>query len=95
MTRIFEDNEKCQWRFTSEGAGLVNGDVDGHGETAVGGVDDITNLEGDHVTRNKTGRLDFGPTLPLPRSTLAFGGQRIHESLHSVTRAALVLHRNR
>lgn len=69
----------------SSESGLVDGDVDGLCETAIGG-DNVTDLEGNHVTRNQVGRLDFGPVA----SALDFGlgGEGVHEGFDSVTGVA-------
>ena len=67
--------------FTSK-RGLVDRDVDSLSETAVGG-NDVTNLEGDHVTGDEVGGFDFLPlTVTLD---LGLGGERVHEGLDGVT----------
>lgn len=67
---------------------LIDRDVDSLGQTAVGG-DDVSNLEGDHVTGNESGRLDLGPgTVTL---ALGLGGKGVHESLDGISGVALLV----
>jgi hypothetical protein len=68
--------------------GLVDRDSDGVEEAAVGG-DDVANLEGDHVSRDKVGRVDFVPDTAA--TALGLGGERLHEGLDSVTSGALLV----
>lgn len=70
--------------FTGEGS-LVDGDIDGLSETAVGG-DDVTNLEGDHITGYEDRGLDLLPLGVTPDPGL--GGEGVHEGLDGVTSVA-------
>jgi len=74
-------------RFTSK-SGLVDGDVDGLGKTAVGG-NNVTNFEGDHVTRDQGGGFDFAPLTSA--ADFSLGRERIHEGLDGVTGVALLV----
>lgn len=67
---------------------LVDGHVDSFRETAIGG-NDVTNLEGHHVTRNKLGRFDLEPfafTLDL-----GLGRERVHECLDGIASTAFLV----
>ena len=68
--------------------GLVDRDVDGIVETAVGG-DDVTDLERDDITGDEVGRLDFDPRAVT--LALGLGGERLHERLDGVSGRALLV----
>lgn len=68
-------------RLSSQ-SGLVHGNINGLNQSTVGGTD-ITVLEGDQVSGDKLGRLDFPPgTVSLDSS---LGGEGVHESFDGVT----------
>lgn len=67
--------------FTRE-RGLVNRNVDGLRQSAVGG-DDVTDLEGDHVTGDEVGRLDFVPVAVT--LDLGLGCEGVHEGLDGIS----------
>lgn len=72
-------------------SGLVDGNVDGFGKTAVGG-NDVTDLEGNHITGDEVGRLDFLPLAVTLHASL--GSERVHKGLDSVTGATLLVETN-
>lgn len=73
-------------RFTSEG-GLVHRDIDGVDQTTIRRAN-ITVLEGNQVSGHKFGRFDFSPSTVSLNSCL--GGERVHQSLDSVTGVSLL-----
>lgn len=72
-------------RFTSKG-GLVDGNVDGLDETAVG-RDDVTDLESNHITGDEVSGLDLLPGAVALDTGLR--SERIHKSLDRITSVPL------
>jgi hypothetical protein len=80
-------------RFTYESS-LVDGHVDGFRETAIHLIrrNDITDLEWDHITRDKISGFDFGPgTITLD---FCFGSEGFHQGFDSVTSIAFLVETN-
>ena len=77
-------------RFSGE-TSLIDRDVDGVVESAIGG-DDISNLERDDISGNEVGGIDFVPL--SVSSTFGLGRERLHEGLDSVTGGSLLVESN-
>lgn len=67
---------------------LIDRDVDGIVETAVGG-NDVSDLEGDDISGNELRRFDFRPGTVT--AALGLGRERLHKSLDSVTGRSLLV----
>src|SRR5260370_31025152 len=65
-------------RFSSK-SGLVDGHIDGLRKTTIS-RDNVTNFEGNHVTRDEIRRLDFRPDLLA--MNLALGSNRPTQCLY-------------
>ena len=77
-------------RFSGE-TSLIDGDVDGVVESAIGG-DDVSNLERDDVSWDEFGGIDFGPS--SISTTFRLGGERLHEGLDGVTGGSFLVESN-
>ena len=72
--------------------GLVDRDVDGVEEAAVG-RDDVANLERNHVAGNEVGRVDLEPRAVA--AALGLGRERLHEGLDGVAGRVLLVEADR
>lgn len=68
--------------------GLIDRDVDGVEEAAVGG-DNVSNLERDDISGDEVGRVDLSPLAVA--TALGLGGERLHEGLDGASSGALLV----